>query len=137
MSEFYASQSRFTYSELQACPKSRFFLVRVALALFIWILNPSINTVFLRQRTIYQRLFQPDTHDIFKRSVISAITIIMSFTGSVLLIRSRLAEEALRESEERCAHSDAGHRIEHHSPPGVSTAWAVHTSGLRSQAGAR
>lgn len=90
----------FSYSELLGCLKSTFFLSGVVLALFVWILNPSIYAVFQNQGTIYQQLNQPDIHIIFMRSAISATIIIFSFIGSVLLNRSRQTEKALYAANE-------------------------------------
>jgi len=92
------NESTFSYSELLDCLKSAFFLIGVALALFVWILDPFIDAVFLQQGTIYQQLTQLELLEIYIRSVISAIIIIFSFIGSALLNRSRQAEEALQQS---------------------------------------
>ena len=91
----------FFYSELLACLKSAFFITGVSIALFVWILDPFINAVYLQQGTIYQQLIQPDTYDLVFRLVISTTIIIFSFFGSVLLNRSRQAEAALQSSEKR------------------------------------
>ena len=89
------------FSELLGCLKSTFFLSGVVLALFVWILNPFIDAVFLNQGTIYQQLFHLDIYEAYLRSVISAIIIIFSLIGSFLLNRSRQAEETLQSSDKR------------------------------------
>lgn len=91
----------FFYSKLLGCLKSRFFLTGLALAICVWIVEPFIDAAFLQRGSFYQQLTQPDTFEIFERSIISAIIIIFSFIGSILLNRSKQAEEALRESEKR------------------------------------
>ncbi len=91
----------FSYSELLGCLKSVFFLTGVSIALFVVILNPFIDAVFLHQGTIYQRLFHPETYEAYLRSVLAVVIIIFSLIGSFLLNRSRQAEEALQRSKER------------------------------------
>ena len=93
----------FTLSDLELLDilKSAFFLSGVALALFIWILNPFIDAVFLHQGIISQLLFNPDPHEAYIQSLISAIIVIFSFIGSVLLHRSKLIEKKLNKSEQR------------------------------------
>ncbi|MCZ6803174.1 MAG: PAS domain S-box protein, partial [Proteobacteria bacterium] len=88
------------------CLKSAFFLIGVALALFVWILDPFINAVFLQQGTIYQQLTQLELLEIYLRSIISAIIIIFSFIGSVLLNRSRQVEKGRRRYESIVNASD-------------------------------
>ncbi len=92
-------KSTSSYSELLDCLKTTFFLTGVLIALFIWFLDPFIDAVFLHEGTIYQQLLNPNTFEVYMRSVISVIIIIFSFTGSVLLTRYKWANEALKENE--------------------------------------
>ncbi len=86
------------YTDILGSFKSIFFLVSIAFALCVWILDPFINAVFLNEGTIYQLLTQQDTHEILIRSVISVLIITMGFIGGYLLHRYRMAEKALIES---------------------------------------
>lgn len=91
----------FSYSGLLDCPKSGFFLTGLLIALFVVILDPFIDVVFLHKGTIYQGLFHPETYEAYLRLVLAAVIIIFSLIGSFLLNRSRQAEEALQKSKER------------------------------------
>ena len=92
-------KSTSSYSELLDCLKTTFFLTGVLIALFIWFLDPFIDAVFLHEGTIYQQLLNPNTFEVYMRSVISVIIIIFSFIGSVLITRYKWANEALKENE--------------------------------------
>jgi len=89
------------YSALLDSLKSTFFLTGVLIALFVWIIDPFIDAIFLHEGTIYQRLLFQNTIEVYIRSVISVIIILFSFIGSVLLTRYKWANEALRENEAR------------------------------------
>ena len=80
--------------------KSAFFLTGAALALFVWILDPVIDAVFLGEGTIYNQIFHPSPSEIYMRTVTSLLIISLCFIGSVLLTRSRQAKEALAKREE-------------------------------------
>jgi len=81
--------------------KSTFFLIGIALVVLIWILDLFVDVILLQEGTFYQHLTAPSPHDIFERLIISALIIIFSFMGSVLLNRSRQAEKEIRQSQER------------------------------------
>ncbi len=91
----------FSYSILSRSIKSGYFLSGVVVALFVWIVDPFINVTFFQGGDIYQQLTHPDALALNTRSVISAVILILSFMGSVLLTRSRRAEDALRDSEDK------------------------------------
>jgi diguanylate cyclase (GGDEF)-like protein/PAS domain S-box-containing protein len=93
--------SRFSYSGFLDSLKSVYFITGVLIALSYWIIDPFVDAVFLQVGTIKHRLFHPDAHEAYMRSVISAVIIIFSFICSVLLNRSKQVEEALQNSEER------------------------------------
>jgi len=97
-------ESTSSYSELLDSLKATFFLTGVLIALFVWLLDPFIDAVFLHEGTIYNQLFHPNTFEVYMRSVISAIIIIFSFIGSVLLLRTKRANEALKKNEARLRH---------------------------------
>jgi diguanylate cyclase (GGDEF)-like protein len=94
-------KSILSYAELLDSLKATFFLTGVSIALFVWIIDPFIDAVFLYEGTISQYLFNPNIYEVYIRSVISSIIIIFSFIGSVLLIRYKRANEALKENEKR------------------------------------
>jgi diguanylate cyclase (GGDEF)-like protein len=94
-------KSILSYAELLDSLKATFFLTGVSIALFVWIIDPFIDAVFLYEGTISQHLFNPNIYEVYIRSVISSIIIIFSFIGSVLLIRYKRANEALKENEKR------------------------------------
>lgn len=85
--------------ELLDCLKNIFFLTGVLIAVCFWFLDPFIDAVFLHEGTIYQQLLHPNTFEVYMRSVISAIIIIFSFIGSVLLVRYKQANKALKQKE--------------------------------------
>ena len=97
MSKRNNKESMFFYLELLDCLRSTFFLSGVALALFVWIIDPFIDAVFLQLGTIHDLIFQPDIHQIYMRSFISVPIIILSFIGSVLLNRSRQVVDKFNE----------------------------------------
>ena len=84
------------FSKLLNCFKTGFFLSGIILALFIWILDPFIDAVFLQRGIFYQQITNPDTHDLFIRSFLSTIIILFSFIGGFLMIRSKQIEESLK-----------------------------------------
>ena len=92
-------ESTSSYSALLNSLKTTFFLTGVLLALFVWLLDPFIDAVFLHEGTIYQQIFYPEAIEVYMRSVISVIIIIFSLIGSVLLTRYKQANEALKENE--------------------------------------
>lgn len=92
-------ESLFSYAELLGCLKSRFFFVGVSLALLIWIIDPFIDAVILREGTVFQQLTKPSATKIYFRSIVSILIIIFSYIGGFLLNRSRRAEEKLKESD--------------------------------------
>jgi diguanylate cyclase (GGDEF)-like protein/PAS domain S-box-containing protein len=85
----------FFYSKLLSCLKTTYFLTGAAVAIFVWILDPFIDAVFLQEGTINQLLFHPDTHEVFMRSVISSVILIFSFIISFLSMRSKQINEKL------------------------------------------
>ncbi len=89
----------FSYSNLLATIKSGFFVIGFLAAMLVWIVDPFIDAVFLQQGNIYQQLIHPDALELYTRSVISVIILIMSFVGAGLLNRSRKAEERREKSE--------------------------------------
>ena len=101
MSSINDKESTLSYSELRDSLKATFFLAGVLIALFVWILDPFIDAVFLHEGTIYQQLFNPNIHEVYMRSSISAIIIIFSFIGSVLVIHYKQANLVLKENEKR------------------------------------
>ncbi len=94
-------ESMYSYAELLAVLKSSFFLIGVSLAVFVWVIDPIIDAVFLGEETIVQRLFSPDAHEVYMRTIISAVIIIYSFIGSFLLKHFKQAETSLKISEQR------------------------------------
>jgi diguanylate cyclase (GGDEF)-like protein/PAS domain S-box-containing protein len=86
----------FSYSELLDNLKSTFFLAGVSIAFLVWTLDHFVHAVFLHQGTFYQLLLHQKPYDIYMRSFISAIIIILSFISSVLLNRSRQMEDKFR-----------------------------------------
>ena len=99
MSSTKETESTLFYSRLLRSLKTSFFLAGVLIALLVWVFDPFIDAIFLHEGTFYQRLFQPETFEIYIRSVISGIIIIFSFIGSALLIRYKQANEALEKKE--------------------------------------
>lgn len=93
-------KSVFSYSKLLNYFKSTFFVAGVALATFVWILDPFIDVVFLQEGTnISQQVLHPDAHVAYMRSIISMGIIIFSFIVSVFFSHSKQVEEALLKSE--------------------------------------
>jgi diguanylate cyclase (GGDEF)-like protein len=92
-------ESILSHSKLLGSLKATFFLAGVLIAIFVWLLDPFIDAVFLLEGTIYQQIFHPNIFEVYMRSVISAIIIIFSFIGSLLLTRYKQVNEALKENE--------------------------------------
>jgi diguanylate cyclase (GGDEF)-like protein/PAS domain S-box-containing protein len=89
----------FSFSTLTDSIISGYFLSGVLAALLVWIVGPFIDAVFLQEGSIFQQLTDPNASELYTRSVISTVILIMSFMGSVLLNRSRQAEERTEKSE--------------------------------------
>lgn len=94
-------KSIFSYSDWLFSLRSVFFLTAVLIALFVWIFDPFVDAVFLGDGSFYKQLTQPESKEIYMRTVFSVLIIVIGLVGSVLLNRSRQAEKILHKSEKK------------------------------------
>ncbi len=88
----------FSTDEILSSCKSGYCQIGLILALLTWILDPVIDSTFLQHGTFREQLLNPDDHEIFVRSLISAILFLFGLIGGILMHRSRLAGEELFDS---------------------------------------
>lgn len=97
MTKHNSKESSLSYQILQDSCKSPYFLSGVLFALFVWVLDPFIDSVFLHQGTIYQQTFNPSSAQIYMRSVLSSVIITLSFIYSFIITQRKRTEKALEE----------------------------------------
>jgi|GEM_PF-6791725 len=73
--------------------RSQIFHLGILLAFSIWFIDPFIDALLLREENINQQLTNPDTSEIYFRSISSILIIIFSCLVSAILIRSKRIEE--------------------------------------------
>ncbi len=81
--------------------RSFLFLTGLVLALFVWVIGPVINVVLLQEGSFYQQFTQPSAHEMYMRSIISALFIIFGYLGGLLLNRCQRTDDALQDIERR------------------------------------
>ncbi len=92
------SAIRFYFTKLIDYFKSAYFLSGLVLAVFVWIIDPFIDAVFLNKGTVYQLFSQPEPHEIFMRSVLSIVIIRYSYIITTIIDHYR---QLMHASEDR------------------------------------
>ncbi|MCP3689219.1 MAG: EAL domain-containing protein [Gammaproteobacteria bacterium] len=92
---------RLSREEILDCLRSRFFLIGMAVASLVWVIDPFIDAVIRDDGSFFQQLVQPTAIEIYFRTAFLIATILLWLYASCLLNRARKAEEEMRESKEQ------------------------------------
>ncbi|MCG8324818.1 MAG: PAS domain S-box protein, partial [Thiotrichales bacterium] len=88
-----------TPGEIKEIITTRLFLVGLALALLVWVVNPLVDVYLVNNDSFTNQLFRPDTNELYKRAIISFLILKFTLLTSVFLQRARNDATALQDFE--------------------------------------
>ena len=86
--------------KLSDIARSWLFICGIGIGILVWFVDPFIDAVLLHQGTFFHQLTEPGASEIYFRTTLSSIIVILGFAIAVLFVRSKRIEMELRESHE-------------------------------------
>ena len=76
--------------------KDKIILIGIGLGILFWIFESAMHVFVFHQGNIFSQLFTPDLHELWMRSTVICILILLSFYARFLIEKRKRAEEMIK-----------------------------------------